>query len=77
MSQNGWAHFKNLAANGISEVSLAILGHYTLKSYKNSRSEVFCKKGVLKNFAKLTGKHRCQSLFFNKVFNKFPWSYWS
>ena len=27
----------------------------------------FCKKGVLKNFAKLTGKHLCLSLFFNKV----------
>ena len=25
------------------------------------------KKGVLKNFAKSTGKHLCQSLFFNKV----------
>ena len=25
--------------------------------------EVFCKKGVLKNFTKLTGKHLCQSLF--------------
>ena len=23
--------------------------------------------GVLKNFAKFTGKHQCQSLFFNKV----------
>ena len=29
--------------------------------------EVFCKKGVLKNFAKLTGKYLCQSFFFNKV----------
>ena len=29
--------------------------------------EVFCQKGVLKNFAKFTGKHQCQSLFFNKV----------
>ena len=29
--------------------------------------EVFYKKGVLKNFAKFTGKHLCQSLFFNKV----------
>ena len=30
--------------------------------------DVFCKKGVLKNFAKVTGKHRYQSLFpFNKV----------
>ena len=29
--------------------------------------EVFYKKGVLKNFAKFTRKHMCQSLFFNKV----------
>ena len=27
---------------------------------------MFCKKGVLRNFAKFTGKHLCQSLFFNK-----------
>ena len=31
---------------------------------RSSRPEVFCKKGVLSNF---TGKHLCQSLFFNKV----------
>ena len=30
---------------------------------RNSRLEVFCKKGVLRNFTKFTGKHRCQSLF--------------
>ena len=29
--------------------------------------EVFYEKGVLRNFAKFTGKHLCQSLFFNKV----------
>ena len=29
--------------------------------------EVFYKKDVLKNFAKFTGKHLCQGLFFNKV----------
>ena len=34
---------------------------------RGRRSDVFCKKGVLKNFAKFTGKHLCQSLFFNKV----------
>ena len=28
---------------------------------------MFCKKVVLKNFAKFTGKHLCWSLFFNKV----------
>ena len=38
--------------------------HVTCRS---SRAEVFCKKGVLKNFTKLTGKHLCQSLFFSKV----------
>ena len=29
--------------------------------------EVFCKKDVLRNSEKFTGKHVCQSLFFNKV----------
>ena len=28
---------------------------------------MFCKKGVLKNFAKFTRKHLCWSLFLNKV----------
>ena len=28
---------------------------------------MFCKKGVLRNFAKFTAKHLRQSLFFNKV----------
>ena len=30
-------------------------------------SKVFCKKGILKNFAKFTGKHLCQRFFFNNV----------
>ena len=37
------------------------------KFCRNSRHEVFCKKGALGNFAKFTGKHLRQSLFFNKV----------
>ena len=37
------------------------------KMSRSSRPEVLCKKGVLRNFAKSTGKHLCQSLFFNKV----------
>ena len=37
------------------------------KSARSSRQDVFCKKGVLRNFTKFTGKHLCQSLFFNKV----------
>ena len=35
--------------------------------YRSSHPEVFCEKGVLINFAKFTGKHLRQSLFFNKV----------
>ena len=34
-----------------------------------SRPEVFCEKGVLRNFAKFTGKYLRQSLFFNRVEN--------
>ena len=28
---------------------------------------MFCKKGVLRNFIKFTGKHLCQNLFFDTV----------
>ena len=34
---------------------------------RSSRPEVFCKKGVLRNFAKFKGKHLSQRLFFNTV----------
>ena len=34
---------------------------------RSSHPEVFCKKDVLRKFAKFTGKHLCQSPFFNKV----------
>ena len=37
------------------------------KYKKTSMLKVFCKKGVLRNFVKFTGKHLCQSLFLNKV----------
>ena len=35
--------------------------------YKSNRQEVFCKKGLLRNFAKLTGKHLCQACNFIKT----------
>ena len=35
--------------------------------YQKQPPEVFRKKDVLRNFTKFTGKHLCQSLFFNKV----------
>ena len=34
---------------------------------KSSHQRCSIIKGVLRNFAKFTGKHLCQSLFFNKV----------
>ena len=35
--------------------------------YRSSHRSCPVKKYALKNFAKFTGKHMCQSLFFNKV----------
>ena len=40
--------------------------------FRSSRLEVFCKKGAVRNFAKYTGKHLCQSLFFNKALGLRP-----
>ena len=37
-----------------------------LRYFRNSRLEVFCKKGVLENFAEFTGKHLCQSSLLKK-----------
>ena len=34
---------------------------------RSSRQRCSVRKGVLRNFTKFTGKHLCQSLFFNKV----------
>ena len=38
--------------------------------YWEQPPDAFYKKGVLKNFAKLTGKHLFQGLFLNKVTKK-------
>ena len=35
----------------------------TKEIFRSSRPEVFCKKGVLRNFTKVAGKHLCQSLW--------------
>ena len=39
----------------------------SLGNYRSIRPEVFCEKGGLRNFAELTGKNLCQTLFFKKV----------
>ena len=40
--------------------------------FRSSRPEVFCKKAILRNFAKFTGENLCQGLFFNKVAGSRP-----
>ena len=36
-------------------------------TFRSSHQRCSVTKGVLGNFAKFTGKHLCQSLFFNKI----------
>ena len=43
------------------------IGFPKLTKFRSSRPEMFCKKEVLENFVKFTGKHLCHSLFFNKA----------
>ena len=53
---------------GKKKTSSCLLVSVLIKiALRSSRPEVFCKKGVLKNFAKFTRKHLPQTLFFNKV----------
>ena len=64
--------------------NLAVIPHFllhykiinTISSLRSSRPEVFCKKGVLRKFAKLLGKNLCQSLFLIKL-QAFLWILWN
>ena len=52
-----------------SAVSKQLIIFYTetKRIIRSSDPEVFCKKDVLKNFTKFTGKHLCWNICFNKV----------
>ena len=50
---------------------MRIFIHTTFKKQKQP-PEVFCKKDVLRNFAKFKGKHLCQSLFFDFIRKETP-----
>ena len=58
--------FNDPLQNAVKHISIK---QYTpllaMTIFRSSRPYVFCKKGVLS--AKFTGKHLCQSPFFNKV----------
>ena len=65
-----YVHFKNVLSKKLYISVLFFLSFLPLTHIipiGTSRPVVFCKKCVLKNFAKVTGKHLYQSLFFNKV----------
>ena len=70
---------KNLNQLGyLGRENLEKLGNIEIGRSRSSRQEVFFKKGILRNFAKFTGKRLCQSLFFDKVaglrqLKKRPW----
>ena len=59
---------KNLSLNEFIQIKIVYPIYYlSLGYFQKQSSGVFCEKGVLKNYAKFTGKHMCHSLFFNKV----------
>ena len=49
------------------KILFVIIKFQTGSTVQKQPPEVFCKKKVLRNFAKFTGKPLCQSLIFNKV----------
>ena len=49
------------------EISKTALVYLQFLFLQKQPPEMFYKKSVLRNFAKFTGKHVCQSIFFNKV----------
>ena len=62
-----------LILNGLTMNHVVVINirNETYNSFQVSRSQAFCcKKAVLRKFAKFTGKHQCQSVFFNKVTGK-------
>ena len=53
--------------------SISVVTEFSEKAIcRSSRPAVLCKKGVLKNFVKFTGKHLCRSAFLNTVANLTP-----
>ena len=63
-------HFqKNKYSSNFKIFNFTVLLHFIQVQliHQKQPPEVFYKKGVFRNFAKFTGKHLCQSFFFNKV----------
>ena len=50
-----------------NKVKPKLISFYKENVFRSSHQRHSIQKGVLKNSAKFTGKHLCQSLFFDKV----------
>ena len=59
--------FENSSIPLVQKLCIQILNIRMSSDVGSSRPETFCKKRVLRNFTKFTGKHLCHSLFFNKA----------
>ena len=63
------SHFDNFAIVILNSADHFYQDRWTTNNrrFRSSCPEVFFKKSVLRNFAKFTRKHLCQSFFFNKT----------
>ena len=59
--------FREVNLNPITFTFLNFISGHSFILIRSSRSQMFFKIGVLKNFTLFTGKHLCWSLFCNKV----------
>ena len=57
----------NISKSLFKKVAIVCIKKSKFGTLRSSPPEVFCKKGVVRNVSKFTGKHLCHSLFFNKV----------
>ena len=67
MLQNCW-EYREVFVLKVNHLKFALTVFYkVVASHRSSHWRCSVKKGALRNFAKFTGNHLCQSLFFNKV----------
>ena len=65
-----WLLLQTLSTHIIESLRMKVNSYLVLViqiTHSSSRPEVFCRKGVLLNLTKFTGKHLYQSLLFNIV----------
>ena len=61
------AHRQLLKQDMYRDAFRTLSNNYDAAFFRSSCPKLCCKKSVLRNFAKITGKHLCQSFFFTKV----------